>query len=650
MDSFSVTSLTTLCSSISHAAISSASEIDTLLQGLNGKYQPVSGLPLLVRALEELRRHTTQLETSLNNASCISVGFQRVSKQILSSCDGWVAVLHKQLMRLQPETITRMDQDYVEAYRELLEIQDNIFALLASIVAINDREKQDVSLNDEHLRGLIEKAETISRPIASRKSILLEESSSTTAQSSSRDPNEPPPYSAEAGPSNSQAPSSSGSWGMFSLKNSLKAFASALTPKPGPFVSALCQAATLGDVQQVAGFLSQGANINGRNENGNNALQCAILSNNEGCARFLIAAGAVTGGPSWPGIPPLFFAASAGSIEVARLLLEKGASINDKSVSGQSYFVNVVKANNLTGVRFLLEHGASARTKDISGQVVIAHSVRNGHDEMAKLLLESGADVDSTDLSGSCLLSIALSKKNFAMTEVLLSKGANPNASTISGFPLLAEEIVNRRYNTAKLLLENGADPNTKDWHSQPVLLLVLEDRKVNMSEKIDLVQSLLQRGADANAEHVWWHAPAIRVAMDSGNLELVSMLLEHKASATATMKTGETLLQHAIEKGRADLVEVLLRHGADPNATTNGRTALMQALVKQDIPLIKALRDAGADTTSDEVKIFASEMKRKDITEALGLAEMSSPPGYGHEGVTKDEEAPPSYDNPTGQ
>lgn len=505
-----------------------------------------------------------------------------------------------------------------------------------------------------HSFGAIAQVERASEASTAQKSILLDpgESSFASGSGSSSIPppppaaqpsgavTEPPPYTAEAEPSSSSSSPepSRMSWGQ-SLKNSFKALALSFKPKPEPFVSALCQAATIGDIQQITGFLTQGANINGRNENNKTALQCAILNDQEDASRLLLASGASICGSGWSDIPPLFLAASVGSINTAKMLIEKGASIDEKTEWGESYFVSVVSSGNMDGIRFLLKQGCSAKSESVSGEAIIAKAVQKKNVKLVELLLEFGASITSTDLSGRSLLTVALDKKDYEMAELLLKMDANPNDSTIYGNPLLADEIGNRRIKTAKLLLDWGADPNTTNWYAQPILVIAIKDSKMSQDEKIDIVRQLFAKGAKGNVFDSSTEAPAIRFAMETGLPELVSLLLRHGAKTTDQMFNGDSLLKYAIDQGRRDLVETLLLYGADPDYTPSKNgikpvKPLVQALVKQDLEMIRLLREAGADTSTSEVGDVAKALGKVEVYEALGIRHMP-PPGDG---------SPPNY------
>ncbi|KAK4085131.1 uncharacterized protein Triagg1_121 [Trichoderma aggressivum f. europaeum] len=659
MDGRSISSLTTLCSGISQRAISGGYEIQSLVGGLDSSRQNVSQLlSSLGSALQELGQWASKLETSLV-ASTVAMLVQDGFKDLLTTCDGTMTVLHKQLMRLQADNAERINIDFLVAYYQTIKANISLLESMVDVVQTDDKVEQEDRFSRLKSNDLIVVVETVSETSAGQKNILLDvgESQASASNSTSHAPNdvqeedesaEPPPYTAQveaeieteaqaetppAASSSSSSPQASGiSWGSV-FRNSFKAIANTLIPQPGPFVSALCQAASIGDIQQIAGFLTQGANINGRNENGKNALQCAILADQEDAARLLLASGASTSGSGWSGMPPLFLAASVGNINSAKMFLGKGASIDEKSTSGQSYFVDVVSSGNLDGIRFLLEQGCSANTKNISGEAVIANAVRKKQMALVELLLEFGAKITSTDISGRNLLAVALDKKDYDMAELLLKKGAKPNAKNLSGMPLLADEINNRRLKTAKLLLDWGADPNTKDWHSQPVLLILIKSSKIAAEDKIDIVRQLFAKGANADVKDCFSKTPAICYAVEAGISEIISLMLQNGAKTTERMQNGDSLLKYAIDHGRKDLTEALLHYGADPNYSVgeNGVKPVVQALVKQDLDMVRLLREAGADVNVPEVQDVARALARAEVYEALGMPAPieGDPPNY---------------------
>ena len=514
------------------------------------------------------------------------------------------------------------------------------------------KEDQDAALDGSQGRDIIATADDAGSMLSKAGDILVfnTDSSSTPSYSppsagpakDAAETEEPPPYSYEpsaasessatpgssaAGPSIASTTSAQGGgWGVY-VKHTFKALTAGLRAKPDPLVTALCEASRRGEVTQVAALLSQGANTDGKNEDGETPLQCAILANQEGSARLLLSSGAGEE-KQWSKMPPMFLAASVGNVAIARLIYERGgpgANTRKDSMSGQPYFVDVVSSGNLDGVRFLLERGARAGAQSIAGRPVVVQAARKGNIEMVRLLLDFGAEVNANDITGNSMLAIALDKSNLELTDLLLARGAKPNSKTTSGERVLATALSRRNLPFAQRLLEAGADGNVDDIYGQKVIVSVVKDTKISDDDKVWLVRMLLDRGAKTTSKDIMWpsmHLIPLAVDKDVGG-SVIALLCQRGADSGKMLQNGETPLTHAINNGRIGQIKALLENGADLNLSNkSGKTPLMQAVVKQDLNLIKLLVERGADVDAQghSAREFALTLGRADILEALGF------------------------------
>jgi ankyrin repeat protein len=94
-----------------------------------------------------------------------------------------------------------------------------------------------------------------------------------------------------------------------------------------------------------------------------------------------------------------------------------------------------------------------------------------------------------------------------------------------------------------------------------------------------EIIQLLLQAGADVNAPHVKVQATPLQYAAESGRLDAVRVLLAAHANINAVDNQGRTPLMWAAKKGQVPVIQELLQHGADANLQDHsGWTALKYA------------------------------------------------------------------------
>ena len=132
---------------------------------------------------------------------------------------------------------------------------------------------------------------------------------------------------------------------------------------------------------------------------------------------------------------------------------------------------------------------------------------------------ESGADVNARHSSGDTPLHWAIYLDAAPeIIRLLLDHGADASAKDSEGTPILSYALINGRTSEIiRWLLESGADANAKNEHDTPVLhnavrfaarathpemvKLGSEAGRDFPSESVEIIQSLLEHGADASAK-----------------------------------------------------------------------------------------------------------------------------------------------------
>ena len=132
-------------------------------------------------------------------------------------------------------------------------------------------------------------------------------------------------------------------------------------------------------------------------------------------------------------------------------------------------------------------------------------------------------------------------------------------------------------------------------------------------------VQSLLSKGVDVNSQNSYG-ATALTYAADKGHLEVVKLLLEHKADVNAKDTFYKsTPLGWAMSRSHIEIIKSLVEAGAD-----DAGTALRGAAAKGDAKLVAAILDAAKvneKALNEEAltkALAATSAKQVDIAELL--------------------------------
>ncbi|KAF4949330.1 hypothetical protein FGADI_8985 [Fusarium gaditjirri] len=678
----SSTDLINLCRSIVKRATSCAAAADTLAER-DGPY--IVELKTISFGLGELKQTVAELEELLHvkPEGDDLRNYRATLTPLFKLYETALDVLRIQLDGWQPETVARSDSEFFKAHEECLTDYNHLLRVYTAHF------RNDHSF-DPHSSGYdTRQAQEIVKPAIIKR---LSKPDTSTARDGARFRSEkdpaaekevsPPSYSAPESPSTTSPPLQTPINNCRSPKGS--SFFRALTSgfrKHDPLVSTLCQAATRGDEQQVSGLISQAANVNGRNEDGDTPLKCAIRYDQVGAARLLLQAGAQSNK-----LPPLFKAASVGSLKIARMLIDSGESVHGKSKTGKHYFFDVVAEGHLEGIRFLLEngapvnaknetkeevivlavkmdnieitrlllaHGANANAKDVIGEEIIVSAVKKGNVELANILLDHDADPNAESAIKHPILYTAVQSGHADMVGLLLDKGASTRLMNILGTSILEASIGMKRFQIVKTLIEGGADVDATDVLQQPILIKVIRNPLLNSDEKVEVMKMLMANGASPETVDVAFGLPAICHAVEMPSTAVVQALLSRAVNTKVRMLSGQTLLTYSIDVNRVNTVEALLAQGVDVNEIDGlNRTPLMLALMQLDYNLTAKLMDYNADPTAKEnqeaVK-FVKAVGRKDLLELLQPREVEAGPStwaVPHEAELPISEAPPpSYE-----
>lgn len=363
----------------------------------------------------------------------------------------------------------------------------------------------------------------------------------------------------------------------------------------------LHRATAKGELTVAKFLLTNGANVDARDQNGRTPLLSAASGGHKALVELLLAYKANVQAIDPGGWTALHLAAEHGFKNVVEVLLAHGADINAQTKSGDSPLL-MASINGFNSVAaLLLGHGANP---DSQGWYNV-ESWSNNHYNPGK------SSVGGVQNYCGTALHIAAQRGDLALAQVLLTNKANLNATNDSGQTPLGAAADKGQLAVADLLLSRGADVNARNadpgmegW--TPLHYAVSRQWK-------DLVRLLLKRKADPNARlespaGVWSKGETpLLMACFFKSTDIVGMLLEAHADPNLTDDNGSTPICYTLAAGEISkvtefpgILKLLLEHGANVNARDPlERTPLMLAAQQREAVSLKVLLGFKADVNA---------------------------------------------------
>jgi len=271
-------------------------------------------------------------------------------------------------------------------------------------------------------------------------------------------------------------------------------------------------------------------------------------------------------------------------------------SINDQ-------FIAAATRGDLAQVRLLLSQGANIEAIDGSDrQTALVFAANRGHLDVVRFLIENRANIDAQDDRGWTALSEAGYMGRVAVVEFLLSRNASTLLSTSwinanrQGNALFW--TVFSRHNTrdqkiqiVRLLLGRYADPEGRDDRGRDTIRIA-EDN--NYHEILAMLRDFMARRERERQEY------QLLAAIRQQDEARIRELLGRGVNPNLLLRSGESLLNHAVSSQNVNIVEMLLGAGANVNVTNAlGITPIMTAARLQNMAIINLLVQRNANLDS---------------------------------------------------
>jgi ankyrin repeat protein len=343
--------------------------------------------------------------------------------------------------------------------------------------------------------------------------------------------------------------------------------------------TALMWAARANDLALVESLLAAGANAKAKDRYGFTAVRLACENANAKILGRPLDAGADPDSPDPQGTTALMIAARTdGATDAVNLLLKRGAAVNATDSVQSTALMWAVRSNHPEAVDLLIHHDAEINARTRKGDPPARRGPDSGGGSHGLGIVRGGwpeRGYQEPTPGEMSALQYAARDGRIEMARMLLAANAKVNQLEANGVSPLLMAISNNHIDVARLLLDHGADANTVDWWGRTPLWTAvdLRDLEVNKTEDngidhaaaLQLIQALLDRGANVNAR-TKEVPPLRRWLMPLSDISWVDF-------------TGQTPFLRAPLSADLAVMRLLLDKGADPNiATFAGTTPMMAA------------------------------------------------------------------------
>lgn len=345
-------------------------------------------------------------------------------------------------------------------------------------------------------------------------------------------------------------------------------------------------------------LLNHGANVNATDSRENTPLHDAASNGELSIVKLLLQA-KTDPNIRQKGNSALHIATGKGHAHLIEPLIKAGADTGLQDDIGFTASCITANGGDFDTLQAIMKCASRGIHRNRDGTTPLHHAAMSGDESVVELLLlETPEDLqiqDNNAKSKNTPLNIAAWTGNETILRMILLQEDPPtrveNAS--DAYPLLT--AVNRGHKAEAIRLLIDRDPETLNMREcQP--WLPLHQACYLESERLDLVQLLIEKGADVNGKSKLGFTALQAAAFRPGSEKILEFLLDKGALVDIT-NGGYTALGTAAKSGHISNVRCLKEYGkSDLEVGEYGGSQLMQCAYDGHLNAAVILLDHGAD------------------------------------------------------
>lgn len=216
--------------------------------------------------------------------------------------------------------------------------------------------------------------------------------------------------------------------------------------------------------------------------------------------------------------------------------------------------------------------------------------------ELMTILIDNGADVNKTTPSFRTPLYMSLFYNIEPIAQLLFKRGADINVKNKDDTSYLTDALYKDNMELAQKLMKYGAELYLPYNVDALINAILMNDKK--------MIDVILENGININSKYLNTLTPLLMgVAANNVTLDTIKYLINKGADINAIDREGSNVLLRTFNRNpenkdvNNEIIEYFLNLGINPNyQNKKGVIALMEAIARRDMNLIKLLMDHNAD------------------------------------------------------